>query len=100
VRANAAETGFVTSVAAGAQFNFPTNAPPGPVFSPTGFLTNGGFGMTLSGTPGKTYVLQGSTNLFNWVPVNTNVPASSPFSLVDPGAANFRYRFYRAEQLP
>ena len=96
VRANAMEAGFVTSVAAGAQFNFPTP----PILSPLGFLTNGAFGMTVSGTPGKTYVLQGSTNLFNWVSVNTNVPASSPFSLIDPGAPNFRYRFYRSVQLP
>jgi uncharacterized repeat protein (TIGR03806 family) len=100
VRANAAEAGFVTSVAAGAHFNLGTNAPPDMVLSTSGFITNGVFGMTMSGTPGKTYILQGSTNLFNWIPVNTNVPTSSPFSLVDPTAGNFRYRFYRAEQLP
>jgi len=28
------------------------------------------------------------------------VAASNPFLLIDPTVANFRYRFYRAEQLP
>ena len=52
------------------------------------------------GSIGKTYVFQGSTNLQNWISVNTNVPVSSPFTLIDPGAINFRYRYYRAVQLP
>jgi hypothetical protein len=54
----------------------------------------------VAGTPGKTYVLEGSTNVVTWIPVSTNTPISSPFSMADPGAANFRYRFYRAVQLP
>jgi hypothetical protein len=81
---------------AGAQFNIL----PGIVLSTTGSFTNGGFQLQVAGTPGKTYVLEGSTNLVNWIPVSTNTPVSSPFSMADPGAANFRYRFYHAVQLP
>jgi uncharacterized repeat protein (TIGR03806 family) len=98
IMAKAFETGFNESVAAQAQFA--VAVPGNVVILPGSFFTNGTFGLQLSGTPGKTYILQGSTNLFNWVPLNTNVPASSPFLLIDPTAANFRYRFYRAEQLP
>jgi hypothetical protein len=54
----------------------------------------------LSGVPGKSYVLQGSTDLVTWVPISTNVPVSTPFSLSDPAATNFPHRFYRAVQLP
>jgi hypothetical protein len=96
--AKAFETGFNESVAAQAQFA--VAVPGNVVILPGSFFTNGTFGLQLSGTPGKTYILQGSTNLFSWIPVSTNMPASSPFLLIDPTAANFRYRFYRAEQLP
>jgi uncharacterized repeat protein (TIGR03806 family) len=96
VRANAAEVGFSTSVSVLAQFNIL----PGIVFSSFGFSTNGTFQLELSGPPGKTYILQGSTDFANWIPISTNVPTSSPFTVVDPAAANFRYRFYRAVQLP
>ncbi|HVV72177.1 MAG TPA: chitobiase/beta-hexosaminidase C-terminal domain-containing protein, partial [Verrucomicrobiae bacterium] len=96
VRANASEAGFATSVATGAQFNVAS----GIVFSSSGWLTNGTFALQLSGPTGKTYVFEGSTNLIDWVPVSTNVPVASPFTLTDPAAANFRYRFYRAVELP
>ena len=56
--------------------------------------------MPVSGLAGKTYYLQATTNFINWVNLSTNVPASNPFYLVDPGASNFVYRFYRAVQLP
>jgi len=96
VRANASEANFATSVALSAQFDIL----PGIVLNSSGSLTNGAFQLQLSATAGKTYVLQGSTNFFNWVPVSTNVPGSSPFTLTDPQAGNFRYRFYRAVQQP
>jgi hypothetical protein len=100
VFANAAEASFATSVAVGFQFNISSGVGPGAVLNPNGVLTNGTFNLQVSGTTGRTYVLQGSTNLRNWIPVNTNIPASSPFTMTDPGAANFLYRYYRAVQLP
>jgi hypothetical protein len=70
------------------------------LFTGQPYLSNGLFNLQLVGPANKTYVLQGSTDFTTWVPISTNVPTSSPFTLVDPQAGNFRYRFYRAVQLP
>ncbi|MDB6110921.1 MAG: hypothetical protein JWR69_2671 [Pedosphaera sp.] len=96
LRANAFQAGFNSSVAANGIFT----VLPDVVFSaPPGF-TNGTFQLQVSGLVGKSYVLQASTNLVDWVSLNTNTPNATPFSLVDPGASNFPARFYRAVQLP
>jgi len=39
--------------------------------------------------------LQGSSDLINWTPLSTNVPAAAPFTLIDPAAATAAHRFYR-----
>jgi PA14 domain/Chitobiase/beta-hexosaminidase C-terminal domain len=70
------------------------------LFTSSGTFSNGNFTLQLSGMPGKSYVLQASTNLVNWVPVSTNVPPATIQNLIDPGATNFPTRFYRAVQLP
>jgi hypothetical protein len=56
--------------------------------------------LQLSAPAAMTYILQGSTNLTDWVSLSTNVPGSSPFYLTDPGAGGFPMRFYRAIQEP
>jgi len=61
-------------------------------------LTNGIVHLFFAGAIGQTYVLQASTNLVSWVPVATNVAPSAIFEMVDPGAANYPYRFYRTMQ--
>jgi uncharacterized repeat protein (TIGR03806 family) len=96
VKAKAFRTGFNDSVAASGLFIIDRSV----FFVTNGVFTNSGFRMVLSGTAGKTYVLQGSTDLFNWNPVVTNVAPSNIFNLTDPGATSFNYRFYRAVQLP
>ncbi|HVV73901.1 MAG TPA: chitobiase/beta-hexosaminidase C-terminal domain-containing protein, partial [Verrucomicrobiae bacterium] len=96
VSANAYAPGYNNSVAASAFFT----VLPGVMFTGQASLNNGVFNLQVAAPANKTYVLEGSTNLSAWVPVATNVPASSPFTLVDPQAASFRYRFYRAVQLP
>jgi uncharacterized repeat protein (TIGR03806 family) len=96
VRANAFKTGFTNSVAATAQF---TLRPPFQ-FTSGGFFTNNTFQMPVSGLAGKTYYLQATTNFINWVNLSTNVASSNSFYLIDPGATNFLYRFYRAIELP
>lgn len=53
---------------------------------------NGQFSFTVTGTAGQQYVVQASTDLVNWVSVQTN---AAPFVFVDPDAASFNQRFYR-----
>ena len=91
--ASAFATGYNHSVAASALFTIQ------PIyFTSGGFTTNGQFQLGCFGTPGRTYVLQASTNLISWIPLNTNLAATNLFLLTDPGAGNFSRRFYRALQ--
>jgi hypothetical protein len=56
----------------------------------------GQFGFTVSGVSGTQYVVQASTNLVNWVSLQTN---TAPFNFVDTGAGAFHRRFYRTMSL-
>jgi len=57
--------------------------------------------ITVSGEAGLTYILQGSTNLLNWVPVSTNVAATGTYKVVDPNSATLNARYYRVvRQIP
>lgn len=55
-------------------------------FSSSGFLLSG------SGLTGSNYAIEVSTNLINWIPINTNI---SPFEFLDVTATNYPSRFYR-----
>jgi mono/diheme cytochrome c family protein len=94
VSANAFETSLVNSVAPSDLFTIL----PGVLFTSAGSFTNGMFTLQLSGAPGQPFVIQTSTNLVNWIPLLTNLPAASPFSVTDAGASNNPTRFYRAIQ--
>ena len=63
----------------------------------SGPLTNGNFGLTLTGRTGQTYVIEASTNLTIWIPIQTNT-SSGPVKFLDINASTFNYRFYRAIQ--
>ncbi len=96
VNANAFEFGYNNSVATNNLFIIYPD-------SLNGSISNGVFYLPFSGVPGLTYILEASTNLTQgqgWVPISTNTPGSSPFTLTDPNAANFPQRFYRAVQSP
>jgi fibronectin type 3 domain-containing protein len=54
--------------------------------------TAGQFSFNVSDTAGRVYVVQASTDLVNWVSVETN---TAPFVFVDTAAASFKQRFYR-----
>jgi len=58
---------------------------------------SGQYALAVAGVPGYKYVVEASTNLVNWVPVQTNM---APFTYVDANAGKFRQRFYRSIYAP
>ena len=58
---------------------------------------SGQYALTVAGVPGYKYVVQASTNLVNWVPMQTN---TAPFTFVDTNAGKFRQRYYRTVYTP
>jgi hypothetical protein len=93
VLASAFETNFDNSVAASTLFFIQPLQ-----FTSESLLPNGQFQLGFAGVLSSNYVLQASTNLSNWTPISTNYAATNPFSLLDPNATNFLYRFYRVMQ--
>jgi hypothetical protein len=59
-----------------------------------GFGSNG-FGFHLVGASGQMLVVEASTNLLNWLPLQTNVMGELPAYFDDPASINFSRRFYR-----
>jgi len=74
------------------------------LFRPTIFLKSpvvqsNQFQLTLSGVnPGKSNVIQASTNLANWVSLATNVFSTNTVTVTDATASNFTQRYYRLLQ--
>jgi uncharacterized delta-60 repeat protein len=60
-----------------------------------GFQANE-FGFNIAGPIGQVVVVEGSTNLSNWILLLTNTFTDTPFRFSDPGSTNFQWRFYRA----
>ena len=58
---------------------------------------SGQYALAVAGVPGYKYVVQASTNLVNWVPLQTN---TAPFTFVDANAGKFRQRYYRSVYMP
>jgi hypothetical protein len=84
--------GSVTS--AWAKLTVLTTAPvlTGPLLSPAE-----GFSFTLTGAAGSRYAIEASTNLADWISLETN---TSPFLFTDTNAVVLPFRFYRAQQQP
>ena len=59
------------------------------------FLSAGPFRFRLQGNAGETYVIQASTNLIEWMNLNTNTLTGSSTNCQDTQATNFLRRFYR-----
>jgi hypothetical protein len=94
ITASVFEANFNNSVEASARFT----AQPLVFFTSEDFTTGNVFQLGCSGATNINYVLEATTNFVNWVPINTNMSSTNPFSLVDPDATNFPYRFYRVLQ--
>jgi hypothetical protein len=60
-------------------------------------MNNGSFSFSVTGSPGK-YVVQASSDLVNWTPIQTNSIAtgSTSFIFTNDSATNFVQRFYRS----
>lgn len=67
---------------------------------PTSQLTNGVVRLQLSAPPGKSYLVQWSTNLLDWSPLSTNVPVHPLQTLLEVGVTDFPRQYFRAVQLP
>jgi len=58
-------------------------------------FTNGVFGFDVSGPSGSNVVIQASTDLQTWIPLQTNLLGSSPLFFSDPQSTTNVQRFYR-----
>jgi len=58
---------------------------------------SGQFALTVAGTSGHQYVVEASTDMVHWVPVQTN---AAPFTFVDTNAGKFQQRFYHTVSFP
>ena len=78
----------------------------GDLFQPTIYLTepgskaDGTFQFAFGVNPGKTNLVQASTNLTHWLTIGTNVLSGERATFSDGGVTNFRQRLYRVLQLP
>ena len=54
------------------------------------------FGFNLTGATGQLVIVEASTDLLNWNPLQTNTLNSSPFYFSDQTSSNAARRFYRA----
>jgi len=58
-------------------------------------LTSSGFQFTAAGVAGRPIVIQGSTNLTDWVTLTNLVPSTESVQFVDSSSTNFSQKFYR-----
>jgi hypothetical protein len=72
---------------------------PVPVSLTAAGIANGLFSFSYSANPGLSYIIQASSNLFDWAPVGTNVALSNPVLFSDTFTTN-NSRYYRVGRLP
>jgi len=70
-------------------------------FSSVVILPGEGVQLTAEGVaPGRTNLVQASSDTRNWISISTNVVSANTFTVTDHTATNFNARFYRLVQLP
>jgi hypothetical protein len=79
---------------------YPFSSPPPVVFTSFQYRPGGALSVQLSATPGKSYALEASTNLIDWISVSTNMSPTTVLNFTDLSVSNCPVRFYRAVQLP
>ena len=95
------------NIAGGWSLNIATLSPVNAALSgqlrldPAAVQSNGAFTLTLTGQPGKSYVIQASTDLVSWTSVVTNATSfGGTLQFTDTNVVSFPYRFYRAHSFP
>ena len=72
-----------------------------PTLGPATFAANAGFSLSLSNVlAGTPLYFDASTNLANWVNLQTSYPGGSNFLFLDAEATNYSRRFYRVRLEP
>ena len=64
------------------------------------WLSGGRFAFRVMGNAPQNFVIQGSTNLSNWIPLATNSLVGGIYSYTNAGASAFPMRFFRARTPP
>ena len=59
---------------------------------------NDQFRLTVVSKPGRSYVVQASSDLIGWVSLGTNAPPGNDFDFVEGDFPNLKQRFYRVRQ--
>lgn len=91
LQAKAFETGYSDSIASTAFFTIDT-----PVFfTAEPYFQSGVVHLPFSGVPGRSYILQGTSDLKHWVPVSTNQAPDGILTWTDTASTNQPYQFYR-----
>jgi hypothetical protein len=63
-------------------------------------INSGHFGFNVRAEPAQVVLIEGSLNLWQWVPLRTNLMSSSQFYFSDPTPAVLTTWFYRVRLYP
>jgi hypothetical protein len=89
--------GSVTSSVATLAVQLPQPPTPTLLTADGGFgVSAGQFGFNLAGPSGLVVIIEASTNLVNWLPIQTNALINGQVRFTDPQSRAFSKRFYRA----
>jgi hypothetical protein len=75
-------------------FTVTVNQPASPIINAAS-ITNGQFGFWINGNTGPDYIIEVSTNLTSWTPVNTSSSPSLPYFWADTNSLSSPSLFYR-----
>jgi hypothetical protein len=85
-------------LAAGSQA--PSQAAPNAAPAEIKLAVPGSIELRFPSLPGRTYIIEASTDLLHWIPISTNVVAGSVLTFTAAAATNFAHRIYRVRAVP